>query len=210
MTLTDTEHSAALATLKKTNSKLFGSLLREERKKAQENLIKIKKENKARLEMMKRSQTAQNRVVRRKLKDAKLKYKKRMTHELVQMKRHYQIQAESIREYYNSNQANLGQPKEDTSGGSGSGAILSQYETLASEIIARLDQIQDLLVEGPSGKSYDARSGNSSVFTIASKPTGTSNDDDKARKLKEIADMIKQISAENKSTNDIYHNAGAP
>jgi hypothetical protein len=210
MTLTETEHNAALVTLKKNNSKLVDNLLREERRKAKENHAKIKKENKARLEAMKRRQTVQNRVLQRRIKNAKLKYEKRMNHELVQMKRRYQLQAESIRDYYNSNQAKLGQTNQETPGGSDHGAVISQYEALASEIIARLDQIQDVLVDGSAGISSDSRFDNSSVFMSASKPTVTSSEDEKAKKLKEIADMIKQISAENKSGSDVYHNSGAP
>jgi hypothetical protein len=202
--LTESEHRAALVNLQKSTSKLYANLLRTERRRFEDNLSKIKKDQKARLETMKKSQAVQHRILRRRLRDEKLKYRKRLDQDLMQLKRRYQIQAENIRDFYGK-QASL-QTKQEIREDSDLAAIISQHETLANNIMARLDEIRDVLAKGSHVKSGEPHPSNSSLVRDDSKASGKSSEAEKFEKLKEIAEIIKQISAEHKRNNDIYHN----
>lgn len=201
--LIEDEYRAALVTLQENNPKVYANLLRVERKKFENNLARIKKDHKARLEAMKKSQTIQNRNLRKKLRDAKLKDRKRFNQELLLIKRRYQVQAENLRDFY-SNQGKLNQTKQGLLEESKLDAIISQQEALSNNIITRLDEIRDVLVNGSHAKSLKPQPANSGLLGDDSKVIETTNEAGKVEKLKEIAEMIKQISAEHKRGNNVY------
>jgi len=204
--LTEDEHHAALVTLQKNNAKVSANLLREERKKFENSLARIKKDQKAKREAIKRNHTIQKQILRRKLRDAKLKDRKRYDQELHLIKRRYQVQAENLREFYN-NQSKINQTKQGLLQGSELQALISQHEALSTNIIARLDEIRDTLVNGLNAKSLKTQAENSGLLAADLKANETTGEAEKVEKLKEIAEMIKQISAEHKRGNDIYHDS---
>jgi hypothetical protein len=145
---------------------------------------------------MKRSQIAQDRIFQRRLKEEKLKHQKQMHQELARMKRRYQIQAENIREFYN--QGKTDEKKLDL------GTIASQYEVLSNKILMRLEALHDILVHESHMKSSSESSLEDTLAsTIDSGAADTPEEVQKLERLREIAEIIKRISAEKRKVPDL-------
>ena len=196
-TLTMAEHRAVLVRLRKEARKTYGKLIREDRKKFESNLMSMRKIHKESLKRMKRSQIDQDRIFQKRLKEENLKHQKQMHQELARMKRHYQIQAENIREFY-GNQGKTDEKKLDL------GTIASQYEVLSNKILVRLEALHDILVhEAHMKSSSESTLENTLASTIDSGVADTPEEVQKLERLREIAEIIKRISAEKRKVPDL-------
>lgn len=198
--LTNTEYNFTKTKLKKENARLSSKLAIAERRNFEQVLRKAKLNYEVRIESMKRSQATQKRIFNKKLKEEKLKHRKKLTRVTARMKKDYQIKAQNIRDIY----ANHYLPNENRPAGfdsSESAAILSQYEAISQKITSRLDAINDNLATRPNvtPSSTSAADFNSSPPPlIDSELIANSDEVQKLAKLKEIAEIIKRIYAEKK------------
>lgn len=203
--MTETEYHNAIMKLQKEAAKLSSRILKDERNKSDQTLKKIKKNHKESIGSMKKSQAVEKQIFRRKLREHQLQHKKQLSQDLARMKRQYQVRGENIREFYSTHYS-ADEKKSKEFEGTDLASIVSRYEAIANKIIARLDAIHDLLAHRSPLKAAlsEAKPSNASGVIVDSEVISKSDEMMKLEKLREIAEMIKRISAEKKKIEGIH------